>query len=170
MKRVTSIARQKNLAMRVYKCGRDKIWLDPEEIQIIATAKSRQDIRDLVKDGIIKRKLRPGQPMNREVKLRRRRHLRAQRARASARPVKEAIVDAESSVITPDATSTPRKKRTRRDYINRKIEESKQKRAERRQAAKATASEQKEQNSPPERTTPHPATLSDPIIESKESS
>lgn len=47
---------QKRLASDVLKCGQNKIWLDPNENSEIANANSRQNIRKLVKDGLIIRK------------------------------------------------------------------------------------------------------------------
>merc|ERR1712142_428185 len=47
---------QKRLAAAVLKCGRNKIWLDPNETTEIANANSRQNIRKLIKDGLIIRK------------------------------------------------------------------------------------------------------------------
>lgn len=38
------------------KCGRNKVWLDPNEVTEIANANSRQHIRKLIKDGFIIRK------------------------------------------------------------------------------------------------------------------
>merc|ERR1712212_516273 len=38
------------------KCGKNKIWLDPNETSMIANANSRQNIRKLIKDGLIIRK------------------------------------------------------------------------------------------------------------------
>jgi len=47
---------QKRLAASVLKCGKKKIWLDPNESTEISNANSRQNIRRLVKDGLIIRK------------------------------------------------------------------------------------------------------------------
>ena len=47
---------QKRLASSVLKCGKRKIWLDPNETTEIGNANSRQNIRKLVKDGLIIRK------------------------------------------------------------------------------------------------------------------
>lgn len=38
------------------KCGRNKVWLDPNEVSEISNANSRQHVRKLIKDGIIIRK------------------------------------------------------------------------------------------------------------------
>jgi len=45
-----------SLAASVLKCGKRKIWLDPNESTEIALANSRQNIRKLVKDGFVIRK------------------------------------------------------------------------------------------------------------------
>ncbi|KAI8914972.1 putative ribosomal protein L19e [Powellomyces hirtus] len=47
---------QKRLAAAVLKCGQRKIWLDPNEVNEISNANSRQNIRKLAKDGLIIRK------------------------------------------------------------------------------------------------------------------
>ncbi|VDM98229.1 unnamed protein product [Thelazia callipaeda] len=47
---------QKRLASKILKCGKKKVWLDPNEINEISSANSRQNIRRLVKDGLIIRK------------------------------------------------------------------------------------------------------------------
>jgi len=38
------------------KCGKRKVWLDPNEVNEIANANSRQNIRKLIKDGLIIKK------------------------------------------------------------------------------------------------------------------
>lgn len=47
---------QKRLASSVLKCGKRKIWLDPNEVNEISMANSRQNIRKLVKDGFVIKK------------------------------------------------------------------------------------------------------------------
>jgi len=47
---------QKRLAAKVLKCGKNKIWLDPNETNEISNANSRQNIRKLIKNGLIIRK------------------------------------------------------------------------------------------------------------------
>lgn len=53
---MASLLLQKRLAASVLKCGKRKVWLDPNEINEISMANSRQNIRKLVKDGFIIRK------------------------------------------------------------------------------------------------------------------
>ena len=51
-----SLKLQKRLASSVLKCGRRKIWLDPNESNEIALANSRRNISKLYKDGLIMKK------------------------------------------------------------------------------------------------------------------
>ncbi|PGH14781.1 hypothetical protein AJ79_02797 [Helicocarpus griseus UAMH5409] len=51
-----NLTTQKRLAASVVGCGKRKIWLDPNEVNEISTANSRQTIRKLVSDGLIIRK------------------------------------------------------------------------------------------------------------------
>merc|ERR1740117_1315407 len=47
---------QKRLAAAVLKCGQRKIWLDPNETSEIGNANSRQNVKKLVKNGLIIKK------------------------------------------------------------------------------------------------------------------
>mmetsp|Transcript_10156 Transcript_10156/g.13439 ORF Transcript_10156/g.13439 Transcript_10156/m.13439 type:complete len:188 (-) Transcript_10156:92-655(-) len=51
-----SMRLQKRLAASVKKCGKGRIWLDPNETSEISMANSRMNIRKLIKDGLIIRK------------------------------------------------------------------------------------------------------------------
>ena len=53
---MVSLKLQKRLAASILKCGKRKIWLDPNESSEISLANSRQNIRKLVKDGLVIRK------------------------------------------------------------------------------------------------------------------
>ncbi|XP_010228646.1 60S ribosomal protein L19-3 isoform X1 [Brachypodium distachyon] len=53
---MVSLKVQKRLASSVLKCGKGKVWLDPNEVNEISMANSRQNIRKLVKDGFIIKK------------------------------------------------------------------------------------------------------------------
>merc|ERR1712198_736167 len=53
---MSNLRLQKRLASSVLSCGKNKVWLDPNEINEIANANSRQNIRKLIKDGLIIRK------------------------------------------------------------------------------------------------------------------
>merc|ERR1719432_694079 len=47
---------QKRLAADIKKCGKGRIWLDPNEANEISMANSRLNVRKLIKDGLIIRK------------------------------------------------------------------------------------------------------------------
>jgi len=51
-----SLLLQKRLAASVLKCGKRKVWLDPNEVNEISMANSRQNVRKLVKDGFVIKK------------------------------------------------------------------------------------------------------------------
>merc|ERR1712228_332188 len=51
-----SLKLQKRLAASVKKCGKGRIWLDPNEASEISMANSRFNIKKLIKDGLIMRK------------------------------------------------------------------------------------------------------------------
>merc|ERR1739847_69922 len=53
---MSSLLLQKRLASAVMKCGKNKVWLDPNENQSISNANSRHQVRRLIKDGLIIRK------------------------------------------------------------------------------------------------------------------
>jgi len=53
---MSNLRLQKRLASAVLKCGKKKVWLDPNEVNEISMANSRQNVRKLVKDGFIIRK------------------------------------------------------------------------------------------------------------------
>merc|ERR1712187_496559 len=53
---IMSMKLQKRLAASVKKCGKGRIWLDPNEVNEISMANSRFNIRKLIKDGLIIRK------------------------------------------------------------------------------------------------------------------
>ncbi|KAK2023875.1 hypothetical protein LX32DRAFT_656633 [Colletotrichum zoysiae] len=54
--KMVNLRTQKRLAASVIGCGQRKIWLDPNEVNEISNANSRQTIRKLVSDGLIIRK------------------------------------------------------------------------------------------------------------------
>jgi large subunit ribosomal protein L19e len=51
-----SLKLQKRLAADVLKCGKRKIWMDPNEVNEIALANSRRNVLKLQRDGLIMKK------------------------------------------------------------------------------------------------------------------
>jgi large subunit ribosomal protein L19e len=50
---------QKRLAGQLFNCSEKKVWIDPERLADVKEAITKQDLRDLVSDGIIVRKRTP---------------------------------------------------------------------------------------------------------------
>merc|ERR1712093_661171 len=72
--RMVSLKLQKRLAASVLKCGKRKIWLDPNEVNEISMANSRLNIRKLAKDGLVIKK-----PVKVHSRYSQRKHLAAKR-------------------------------------------------------------------------------------------
>lgn len=53
---MADLANQKRLAADILKIGVTRVWMDPERLEDIATAITREDLRKLIEDGVIKRK------------------------------------------------------------------------------------------------------------------
>ncbi len=52
---------QRRIAADLLKCGENRVWIDPEKIEDVAAAITREDIRRLIHDGVIKKKSLKGQ-------------------------------------------------------------------------------------------------------------
>ncbi|KAL7114598.1 hypothetical protein ACP275_04G130900 [Erythranthe tilingii] len=50
---MVSLRLQKRLAANIFKCGKAKVWMDPNETIHISMANSRMNMRKLIKDGFI---------------------------------------------------------------------------------------------------------------------
>jgi len=51
---IMNLSSQKKLAARLLKCGRSRVWLNPARMGDIKDAITANDIRRLIKDGVIK--------------------------------------------------------------------------------------------------------------------
>lgn len=47
---------QKRIASELLKCGGDRVWFNPDELELVSKAITRQDVRNLINKGIIKKK------------------------------------------------------------------------------------------------------------------
>lgn len=47
---------QRRLASQVLKCGKNRVWFNPQMLEEIATASTKEDIRELIEKGAIKKK------------------------------------------------------------------------------------------------------------------
>jgi len=53
---MTDLGNQKRLAADLLKVGATRVWMDPERGEDIATAITREDLRGLIDEGVIKRR------------------------------------------------------------------------------------------------------------------
>jgi large subunit ribosomal protein L19e len=53
---MADLANQKRLAADILKVGVTRVWMDPEKLEDIATAITREDLRKLVEEGVVKRR------------------------------------------------------------------------------------------------------------------
>lgn len=51
---------QKRIAAEILKCGENRVYLDPYLIEDISLAITREDIRNLIKQGVIQKKYKKG--------------------------------------------------------------------------------------------------------------
>jgi len=57
---MTDLRAQRRLAADVLDVGKNRVWLDPEEQDELADAITREDIRDLIDQGVIRAKPKQG--------------------------------------------------------------------------------------------------------------
>ncbi len=57
---MADLANQKRLAADLLKVGVTRVWMDPEKLEDIATAITREDIRGLIEQGVVKRRPKVG--------------------------------------------------------------------------------------------------------------
>jgi large subunit ribosomal protein L19e len=55
-----NLSAQKRMAAEILKCGENRVWFDDYFMEDIKMAITREDIRSLIKDGIIKKKYKKG--------------------------------------------------------------------------------------------------------------
>jgi large subunit ribosomal protein L19e len=57
---MTDLTNQKRLAADIMGCGEERVWLDPESQGDVADAITREDVRGLIEDGIVREKRKKG--------------------------------------------------------------------------------------------------------------
>ncbi|MBW9221173.1 50S ribosomal protein L19e [Methanothermococcus sp. SCGC AD-155-M21] len=60
---------QRKMAANLLDCGIDRVWIDPENLDKVKMAITKDDIRMLIKDGIILKKQKKGISKGRTKKL-----------------------------------------------------------------------------------------------------
>ncbi|MBD3352117.1 MAG: 50S ribosomal protein L19e [Candidatus Lokiarchaeota archaeon] len=57
---MVNVSAQKRIASEVLNCGVNRIWIDPVFIDEVLMAITREDIRNLIKEGIIQKRQKKG--------------------------------------------------------------------------------------------------------------
>ncbi|MHC1587692.1 MAG: 50S ribosomal protein L19e domain-containing protein, partial [Candidatus Syntropharchaeia archaeon] len=70
---MTDLSNQRRLAADILGVGIKRVWLNPELVEEIAAALTREDIRGLIESGAIKRKQKKGVSRGRARMLARKR-------------------------------------------------------------------------------------------------
>jgi len=53
---MTDLRNQRRVASTLLKCGQNRVWIDPDRIEEVAKAVTRNDVKILIKGGVIKSK------------------------------------------------------------------------------------------------------------------
>lgn len=80
---MTDISNQKRMAAQLLKCGNHRVFIDPDAMEDVAEAVTRQDVRALIRDGAIKKKQVRGISSGRAKKLRAQKAKRKRRGHGS---------------------------------------------------------------------------------------
>lgn len=51
---MTDLRNQRRMAAQIGKCGRDRVWIDPDQVGDVASAVTRADVRRLISGGTIR--------------------------------------------------------------------------------------------------------------------
>ncbi|MGB9674745.1 MAG: 50S ribosomal protein L19e [Nanopusillaceae archaeon] len=84
---------QKRLAADILGVGEDRVWIDPNKIEEVSKALSRQDIKDLIDKGIIRKKEVKGQSRTWANYIRRQKQKGRRRGHGSRKGTKKARND-----------------------------------------------------------------------------
>lgn len=57
---MTDLASQKRMAADILDCGENRVWIDPDRQADVAEAITRDDVRELVEEGVILEKQKKG--------------------------------------------------------------------------------------------------------------
>jgi len=53
---MSDLKNQKRMASQILGCGKDRVWIDPSKSEDVEKAITREDIRNLISEGVIKAK------------------------------------------------------------------------------------------------------------------
>ena len=63
------VSTQRRMAADILDCGIDRVWIDPDQLDRVKMAITKDDIRQLIKEGVIVKKQKKGISSARAKKL-----------------------------------------------------------------------------------------------------
>ncbi len=92
---MANLSVQRRMAAEILKCGEERVWIDPEKVDEVALAATREDIKRLIHEGVIRKKpekgisrVRANKRREQKKKGRRRGHGSRKGARSARSPSK----------------------------------------------------------------------------------
>ena len=85
-----NLTTQKRLAASILKVGVNRVWIDPEEIEEVTRANTRDSVRQLIDQGIIKAKPEKGISSYRSKKIKEQKAKGKRKGRGSIKGAKKA--------------------------------------------------------------------------------
>ncbi|AAB98462.1 LSU ribosomal protein L19E [Methanocaldococcus jannaschii DSM 2661] len=82
---IMDVSVQRRMAAEILKCGIERVWIDPTQLDRVKMAMSKDDIRALIKEGVIKKKQKKGISSARVKKLKEQRKKGRRRGPGSRR-------------------------------------------------------------------------------------
>jgi len=93
------VSLQKELAAEILGVGKDRIWIDPKKLDEVSKALTKEDVRRLIKEGIIKVKEVEGQSRYWSIVLHEKRKKGRRRGYGSRKGKKSARLDEKTQHI-----------------------------------------------------------------------
>ncbi|MCD6247775.1 MAG: 50S ribosomal protein L19e [Candidatus Diapherotrites archaeon] len=89
----------KEIAAGLLKVGKNKIWIDPEEAESVKEAITKDDVRELIKNGIIKKRKENEQSRGRARKIEKQKKKGRRKGHGSRRGTAKARTDRKADWI-----------------------------------------------------------------------
>lgn len=85
-----NLTTQKRIAASILKVGINRVWIDPEDMEEVSMAITREGVRQLINDGVIKAKPKTGISSYRSKKIAKQKSKGKRKGRGSVRGAKNA--------------------------------------------------------------------------------
>jgi large subunit ribosomal protein L19e len=119
---MVSLAKQKRIAAEVLKVGEGKVWIDPDATEDVVEAITREDVRGLIEEGVIKVKQEKGVSRGRARVRANQKALGRRKGHGSRKGVKGARANKKKQWITKIRTLRRRLKELRNNgYVDKTV-------------------------------------------------